>query len=289
MGGARGVAAVVAAILIAGPTRAADLDAMERAVRASIAEQARLVDERTSRMADAAVLADEIARRKGGTGPTLRADRELEEALKRFDRLAGQLDAIDRRIADQDRTTATLRRRFEEAATAEAARLSGREDPVPIGQVARSLDAIDQARRRVAALGAAGPAFRPVLEIRLSPDDGAVEGEQKRLLLDSERDRVLKEIARVDAEANVLAARIQVKRRLSAELETAARTAGSDLALLRRESDNVAEALRDLAAQREARFREKTELSAALARVELRLEELRAALRSLGAPKGDVR
>ena len=157
-------------------------------------------------------------------------------------------------------------------------------------QVAHDLDAIDQARRRVASLGPGAPAaFRPPLDVSVSSDDGVVEMQQKGLLLESERERVLKGIAGVDAEANVLAARILVKRRLSAELDTAARTAGSELALLRREADNATEALHDLDAQREALVRQKAELSAALARLDQRLEELWTALRSLGVPKGESR
>lgn len=289
MGSARGVAILAAALLVGTPVRGADLDALERAVRDACSERARLVEERTRRMGEAAVLADEIARRKGGTHPPPRADRGLEEALKRFDRVAGQLDEVDRRIASRDRTIATLRRKFDEAANAAASQLGGRVYAGPIGQVARELDAIDQARSRVARLGAAEPAFRPVLDVKASPDDGAIELQQKVLLLEAEQDRVLKGLAQLDADANVLAARILAKQRLSTELETAARTAGSELAILRRESENAAQALHDLDAQRETAVRQKADLSAALAQVDRRLEELRAALRQLGAPKGDIR
>jgi hypothetical protein len=284
-----GVASVAAALLFAAPARGADLDALERAVREACSERARLVEERTRRMGEAAVLADEIARQKGGGGSAPRADRRLEDALKRFDQIAGGLDEVDRRIAGQDRGIRALRRKFEDAAGTEAARLSGPASTGRLGQVAHQLDAIDQARRRVANLGAGAPAFRPPLDVTVSPDDGVVEMQQKGLLLESERERVLGGIAGIDAEANVLAARILVKRRLSAELDTAARTAGSELALLRREADNATEALHDLAAQREALVRQRAELSAALAQLDERLAELRTALRSLGAPKGERR
>jgi hypothetical protein len=285
----RAVLSVAAALLFAAPARGADLDALERAVREACSERARLVEERSRRMGEAAVLADEIARQKGGGVSAPRADRRLEAALKRFDKLAGGLDEVDRRIAGQDRGIRALRRRFEDAAGTEAARLGGPASTGRLGQMAHELDAIDQARRRISNLCAGAPAFRPPLEVSVSPDDGVVEVQQKRLLVESERERVLKGIAEVDAEANVLAARILVKRRLSAELDTAARTAGSELALLRREADNATEALHDLAAQRDALARQKAELSAALAQLDQRREELQAALRSLGAPKGENR
>jgi len=281
----RGVASVAAALLFAAPARGADLDALERALREACRERARLVEERTRRMGEAALLADEIARQKGGGGSAPRADRRLEVALKRFDHLAGGLDEVDRRIAGQGRGIIALRRRFEDAAGTEAARLTGRARIGRLGQVAHELDAIDQARRRVANLvGGAPAAFRPPLDVSVSPDDGVVEMQQKGLLLESERERVLKGIAGVDAEASVLDARILVKRRLSAELDTAARTAGSELALLRREADNATEALHDLAVQSKALVRQRAELSAALAQLEQRLEELRTALRSLVTP-----
>jgi chromosome segregation ATPase len=284
------VAGVVAALQLAAPAHGADLDALERALREAWRERGRLVEERTRKVGEAAVLADEIARQKAGGGSVRRADRRLEDALKRFDKLAVGLDEIDRRIAGQDRGISALRRKFDDAAGTEAARLSGHARSGRLMQVAHDLDAIDQARRRVASLGAGAPAaFRPPLDVSVSSDDGVVEMQQKGLLLESERERVLKGIAGVDAEANVLAARILVKRRLSAELDTAARTAGSELALLRREADNATEALHDLDAQREALVRQKAELSAALARLDQRLEELRTALRSLGVLKGESR
>jgi hypothetical protein len=286
--GARGIAIVALGLLAAAPARGAHLGALEGAVRDAFSERTRLVEERERRMGEAAVLADEIARRKGGTHPP-RADRGLEEALKRFDRVAAHLDQIDRRIATQDHTIATLRRKFEEAANAAAVQLGGKTYAGPIGELAREMDAIDQARDRVAKLGAAEAAFRPVLEVKGSPNDGAVELGQKVLLLEAEKDRVLKGLGQLDADARVLAARILAKQRLSAELENAARTAGSGLEVLRRESENVAQALHDLGAQRDRAVQQKADLSAAMVQIDRRLDEIRASLRQPGAPKGDIR
>lgn len=290
MGGGRGVAIVAGILLLAVPARGADLDSLERSLREAYGERARLVEERTRRMGEAAALADEIARQKGAARAAPRADRRLEDALKRFDRLAGRLDGLDRKIGEQDRSIATLRRKFEEAATNETARITGsRRGKKKIGHLARELDAIEQARRRVAALGAREPSFRPVLEVAVSPEDGPFELQQKIQLLESERERVQRGMARLDADANVLAARILVKRRLSAELESAAQIPGSELALLRHETENLAQSLRDLTAQRETVLRQKAELTGALAQVDVRLEELRAALRAQDASQGSVR
>lgn len=289
MSSARRVAILAAAFLAAPPVHGAYLEALEAAVRDAVGARTRLVEDRARRMAEAAVLADEIARLKGGTHPPPRADRGLEEALKRFDRVAGQLDDVDRRIAREDRTIATLRRKFEETANAAASRLGGKIYADPIGEVAHELGAIEQARSRVAKMGSAELAFRPVLDVEASANDGAPELRQKVLLLEAERDRVLAGLAQSEVDANVLAARILAKQRLSAELESAARTAGSEPAILRRESENVAQALHDLGAEREAAVRQKRDLSAALAQVDRRLEEIRSALRQLRAPKGDIR
>jgi chromosome segregation ATPase len=285
----RAIASVGLALLAAAPCLAADLGAMEHAVREACEERSRLLEQRKQGIASAALLADEIAQLKSDTGRASRADRNLEDALKRFDRVAGQLDELDRQLSDRDRSISALRRRFEEAATAEASRLNANGNVGSIGEVARELDAIERARRRVAGLGAPEPPFRPLLDVTLSEADAPFEVEQKLQLLESERDRVKNEIARLDAEAGVLTVRILLRRQLLAELEVAARTAGAELGLLRREAENVGETLNDLIVQRTALIRQNSDLSASLAQVERRLEEFRARLKEVGAPTGGVR
>jgi len=289
VGPASGVAILAVALLTAMPSRHADLEILERAVRDAWAVRARLLDERAQRMAEAAVLADEIARRKQTSGSPARADRGLEDALKKFDRVARRLDDVDRRIAGEDRTIATLRRRFGEAASAAAAQLGARMSAGSVGEVAQALNAIDEARSRVAKLGAADSTFRAVLDVKALPDDGALELQQKVGLLGAERDRVRKRLAELDEDAKVLAVRILAKQRLAAELEAAAHTAGSELEILRRESENVERALHDLAAERERLAREKADLSGALAQVDRHLDEIHAALHQLETPRGDIR
>jgi chromosome segregation ATPase len=136
---------------------------------------------------------------------------------------------------------------------------------------------------------AAEPAFRPVLDVTLAPTDGSIEVEHKLLLLESERDRTRRALDRLDAETSVLLERIALKRQLSAQLEAAVRAAGSGLTLLRREAELVAEALRDLSAQRDVLSRQRSDLVLALTALERRLGDFKARLRELGAPKGDVR
>jgi DNA repair exonuclease SbcCD ATPase subunit len=279
---------LVLAFLVPAYARAADVGSLERAVRDAYADRARLVEERAQRMTEASRLADEIARRKRGSRPNARADKSLEEALKRFDRLATALDDFDRRIIGDERSIIALRRRFEEAANAEAARLAARAAAGRIGEVARALAALDESRRRVALL-AVEPAFRPVLDVTLAPTDGSIEVEHKLLLLESERERAHTAVERLDAEASVLSERIALKRQISAQLEAAVRAAGSDLTLLRRESEAVGEALRDLSAQRGVIERQRSELVQALATLDGRMADFRARLRELGAPKGDAR
>jgi len=103
---------VASLVVVALPAAGADLDGLERALRAAAVERDRALEERGRRMSEAGPLADEIARLKEAhTGP--RADPRLEAALKRFDRLALDLDGLDRTIRDRQRRVAALRRRFE--------------------------------------------------------------------------------------------------------------------------------------------------------------------------------
>ncbi|HEY6002681.1 MAG TPA: hypothetical protein VIV57_07385 [Anaeromyxobacter sp.] len=276
------------ALLVPAYARAADVGALERAVRNAYAERTRLVEDRARRMTEASRLAEEIAGRKRGSRPSARADKSLEEALNRFDRLAAALDEVDRKIIHYERAIIALRRKFEEAANADAGKLSARATGKRIAEVARALAALEEARRRVAML-AVEPAFRPVLDVTLAPTDGSVEVEQKLLLLESERERVGAAVDRLDAEARVLEERILLKRQLSTQLEAAVKAAGSKLTLLRREAEAVAATLRDLSTQRDAVARQRSELVLALAALEGRMADFKARLRELSAPKGDAR
>jgi hypothetical protein len=278
----------VLALLSASEARSTDVGALERQVRAAYGDRAHLLEDRSTRMAEASGLADEIAQHKLESGPNTRAGPKLAEVLKRFDRLAATLDALDLKIIDADRVIIGLRRKFDDAANAEAARLAARPAVTSIGDVARALEALDESRRRVEAL-AAEPAFRPVLDVTLAPTDGSIEVEHKLSLLEAERDRARAALDRCDAETRVFSERILLKRQLSTQLEAAARAGGSDLILLRREAEVVAEALHDLSVQRDVRSRQRSDLVLALAALDRRMTDFRIRLRELAAPKVEGR
>jgi chromosome segregation ATPase len=286
---ALGAAAVAAALLA--PSRAIaadDLPSLESAIQRACAERDRTLGVRARLMDQAGALADEIGRLKKESEPAVRASRELETAMKRFDRVAAQLDEADLKAARRNRAVADARRKFEQAATAEAERLSASVSPNRIGEVARQLGAIDEARRRVSTLVTAAPGFRPVLDVTLSPADGAPEIEGKLQLIEAENGRVGTRIEAIAAEDQVLAARVALKRQFLAELQSAARTAGPDLALIRREREDATEELGALATQRAALTRERQVLLGTLSDLDQRRDEFRARLKDLGL-KGDHR
>jgi chromosome segregation ATPase len=269
-----------AVLLAALPVAGADLTSLERGLRDAIAERDRLTLERARRISEAGGVADDIARVKAADAAP-RADPDLEAALKRFDRIAADLDELDRTIRDRDRHVATLRRRFDAEATVEAARLSSAHSGGRIGDVARQVAAIDEARRRVSRLSAGEPAIRPALVIRLSPSDGPLQVEQKLALAEAERDRLAGERARLDTAAAVVAARLLAKQQLAADLEGAARAGGSELAILTRESQNTAQAVQDLRREQEEVGRQKARLAESLASLDRHLDEFRQRLIAL--------
>jgi chromosome segregation ATPase len=175
---------------------------------------------------------------------------------------------------------AALRRRFEDAAAEEAARLASKRGG-GIGDVARQLAAIDEARRRVARLSAGEPALRPALSIELSPGDGPLEIGQKLALAEAERARLAAERTRLASETAVLEARLLIKRQLLSELEGAARAGGSELALLSREADNAAQAVQDLSRAEEAIARLKAVVAESLAVLDRRIGDFRRRLTAL--------
>jgi chromosome segregation ATPase len=285
---AAGALAVAAAVLASSRALANDLPSLEGAIQKACAQRDRALATRARLMEQAGALADEIGRLKKGSEPAVRAGGELETAMKHFDRIAAQLDDVDASVAEGNRDIETARHRFDEAATAETERLTAAVDPSQIGQIARQLGSIEEMRRRVSALVAARPGFRPVLEVTLSPEDGASEIGGKLQLLEAERRRVTGRMGDIAAEDEVLAARVLLKHQFLAELQSAARTAGPDLALIRRETDEATEGLGALAAQREALTREKQDLTRALRELDQRGDEFRARLKSLDL-KGDPR
>ncbi len=285
---AAGAVAVAAAFLAPSRLLADDLISLEGAIQKACAERDRTLASRASLMEEAGALGDEIARLKKGSEPSVRAGRDLEAAMKRFDRIAAQLDEVDAKTAQRNRAIEEARRKFDEAATAETERLTAAADPSQIGRIAQQLGSIEEMRRHVSALVAAAPGFRPVLDVTLSPEDGATEIAGKLQLIEAERGRVTTRMADLAAEDEVLSTRVLLKRQFLAELQSAARTAGPDLALIRRETEDTTETLGALAARRDLLVREKQDLSQTLKRLDQRSEEFQARLKSLDL-KGDHR
>jgi chromosome segregation ATPase len=271
---------LAACVVAALPAAGADLDGLERALRDAAVERDRAMEERGRRMSEAGPLADEIARLKEAHGGP-HADLRLEAALKRFDRLALDLDGLDRTIRDRQRRVAALRRRFDEAAD-EGARVASK-GRGRVGDVARQLAAIDEARRRASRLSAGEPAIRPALDIELSPGDGPLEIGQKLALAEAERERLAAERARLGNDTAVLEARLLIKRQLLSELEGAARAGGSELGVLSREADNAGQAIQDLTREEEQIARQKAAVGESLTVLERRTGEFR---RRLAALKG---
>lgn len=283
-----GAGAVAAAVLTCAHAFGADLPALEDAIRRASADRDRTVAERSRLMGEAGALADEIARVKTRSEPAARAGADLEDALKRFDRITAQLDVVDARSADLARGIAAARRKFEDAATAETARLTAAAASAPIGEITRALRSVEEMRRRVSLLASARPAFRPVLEVSLSPDDGAGDVARKIAVVEAERARVAGRLEELDGEDAVLATRAALKRQLLVELQGAARTAGPDLALLRRETDDATDALGVLASRRAAVAQEQQDLTRTLRELDRHGVDFRTRLKNLES-KGDPR
>lgn len=247
------------------------LAALEGAVHRAAEERDRRVAEREARSSEAAAPAEEIVRLKAReTSP--RAGRELEGRLREFDRLAAALDDLEARIAAASRAFTKARSAFEAAAEAETSRLTSAADA---REATARLRQIEESRRRVSARTTPEAGFRPLLEIRLEPGDGAPEIAAKLTLLDAERGRATHEIARLAEQERLLAARMDVKRQLAAQVEAARRDAGADFDLLAREADDLRFALRDLARQRDEVLRQRVEIEKALQDLDERIHNLR--------------
>ncbi|MBI3932107.1 MAG: hypothetical protein HY317_01705 [Acidobacteria bacterium] len=271
----RPLLAVVAAALLArplaaeeSPSRRDGLPGLEGAVHRAAEERARLLDARRSRSAAAVALADEIARLKANEAAP-RAGRELEARLRDLDRLAAALDDLDTRIAARTRDLQRAAAAFEVAAEAEAARVAS---PAEAGGAA-ALRAIEASRRRVAEVAVPDVPFRPLLDVGLAAGDGAPEIAAKLALLASERRRGQDEIARLEEQERLLAARMDVKRRLAVQVDAARRDAGGDFELLVQEADDLRFALRDLARQHDDVARRRAEIAEAVQALEARSHE----------------
>jgi chromosome segregation ATPase len=268
------------------PSVAAGALNTEQTLQGALEERARIARQRSDRVAEAAVLAEEIARAEALTGPSSRAGREVERMLRRFDGLSAQLDALDSRLLDQTSRIADLCHQFEAELASETAILS-RPSGNGRGEAAARLDALEQARRRVALIPAQASSFRPPLVVEADPADTSVELSQKLALLRAERERTATQIKLLEQEILVVAGRIQTKQQLSNELDGASRTSGADLGLLRRQADALARGIHDLVVRRTELSRQRAELGPMLAGIDQRIGDLSDRLRRAQA-SGEV-
>jgi hypothetical protein len=256
---------LVAVLLLARSASAGP--ALDAAVAAEAAERDRLEDEKRRRQTEAAALA-----RLAAETPTRRRE---------FDRLVERLDRLDRDLAGQDRRLSRAVAAFTEAAEREERRLEEAARRQGAGAVAADHEALEAARRRVAALRVAS-GFRPPLDVAIDPLDGAAELETKLVLLHGEEARVAERLAELRAEDVLLGARLAAKREWARQLGSARRDAAGRIELLDRGYEEARAAIRRLSERQLALPKEQEALQGASrqlavrrAEVERRLEELR--------------
>jgi chromosome segregation ATPase len=272
------LATLVVLLVLASSLPAAELRQLERRAAKAHAQHERLLGERAEQAAQALLLADEIARLKARK-PSTRADRELEGQLRAFERAAGQLDELDRRIASADRQIQRAERDLGEAAAEEMAQLL--RNDLPAEEMARQLAVLQAVRERFKDHRDPASSVRPALDIELAPTDGPNEIETKLSLLRAERERIAREMLRNQENVRLVTARLELKNDLVRELEAARRDAGLDMALLvhqaevlRRDVDQLRARRLAHAQQKEALVRMLGGLDRRLAAAEARLNEL---------------
>jgi chromosome segregation ATPase len=286
---ARPVAAVICVWTIASSLEAATLVDLERALIDAVNVRARIAATRDQRVAEASVLADEIARLKTRAGSAARADAVLESRLQQLDRLSTGLDQADARMREQDGLIGQLRAAFDAEADAESRRVTEDRGADP-RVVASRLSDVDERRRRVGQLTRMAPDFRPVLDIRVTLSDTVVDIDRKRAIVTAERERASAELGRLARELSVLDARETLKRRLLDTLESALSEAPAEMRVLRRQMDDLTQSLRDLNRQRQDLHALRRDVDRALAQLDQRQGELQARRLAIMArvPVGDA-
>jgi chromosome segregation ATPase len=268
--------------------RADKLDASERELQNAVAERDRLAAERTRLGREAAPLVDAIARLKSESRG-VRAGKDLEDHLRRFDRIAERLDEVDRRRLELDRTVARALRALDgeiDAALGRAAKAGKGGNAAAVELMARL-----EARRQRAHALAESPAsqgFRPAIEVSVDPDDTPDEIRAKMQIAAAEDTRLQTDGARLASELALLDARIALKRRQASELEAARHEAGSAADLVQRQIDDAFRERRRLEARRDELEQERVKLDDARAHLTERTAELERRLRALGAHPPEV-
>jgi hypothetical protein len=253
------------AVLLLAQSASADA-ALDAAVAREAGERDRLEGERRGLQKEAVVLAP-----AAGDGRGRRA----------FDRVAERLDALDRRLAEQERRLSRAVATFDETARREERRLEEVARTQGAAAAAAGQADLEAARRRVAALRVAS-GFRAPLDVAIDPRDGAAELETKLALLRGEERRVADHLAQLQAEEGLLGARIAAKREWLRQLGSARRDAAGSVELLDRGFEEAQAAVLRLTERRQALPHEQAavrdaerRLAVRRAEIERRLEELR--------------
>jgi hypothetical protein len=253
---------------------------MERELAKTASQRDARLAEKQKLQAQAAAVAERVAALKGPDTSAGRASGELSRQLRDFDRLAGRLDDVERDLAALEQRLTRLRAAFEAAADAEERRLEEEARRRGAATVAAQIDALRDARRRAAG-HVETPAFRPPLDIAVSPLDGPAEIEAKLTLIDGERTRIASYLAERGREDALLATRLDAKREWARQLAAARRDAAGSVELLDRGYEEAQAALRDLAARGAALIRERAALEEAQQRLATRRTEAEARLAEL--------
>lgn len=244
MRGVRALAVAVCCLAFAAPSRAATLDDLEQQIRGLVAQRRVSERERERLVSAAASVAAAIASTPRST--TTRADSDLQRQLRSFDRLAGQLDAVDRALKGSDTSITRVRRAFDAELDKQSKELA-RGDASTTATRASELEA---ARRRVDALGGTPGGFRPLLLVRPVATDTVTDLDQKLAVLAAEEARGIEALGALDRDLSVIDGRMVVTRRLLDDLEATAGAAPQDLRLVQRQVGEVQQRLRDLESKR---------------------------------------
>ncbi len=246
----RTLVALACCLVVASRAHAGPLDDLERQIREVVTQRQTSEQQRSRLMLEAAALADAISAAQASSGAPSRANTSLERQLRDFDRLAGQLDSVDRAIKNHDATIARLRRAFSSELDKQTKELSQVDARTSAARTAE----LEAARRRIDELIAPPAAFRPLLVVRPAATDTVADLDQKLAVLAVEQSRGTEALSAFDRDLAVLGGRALLTRRLLDGLESAARGAPPDLRLVQRQVDEVQARLKDLdVKQRELR------------------------------------
>jgi DNA repair exonuclease SbcCD ATPase subunit len=244
------------AALLEAPAPAATLADLEQEAVRRAAERDAARSERRRLAAEAAPLADAVAR-SDDQGPS--AGRELTRRLRELDRVAARLDEVERRLREAELRLQRAAAAFEKQAQLEERALLERGRTGGAASVASELAALAEARRRLAAF-TGPPHFRRPLVVSLAALEGPAEIAAKLAIIDGERARLAERERELRREESLLAARLRARREWARDLGAARREAAGEIELLERAHESAEGVMRELSEQAAAVAAELTQL-----------------------------